>query len=50
MCALRGRDSMVSILDLSDDEIQTYLDRNERALLRIVGENDVSAMHVNHSC
>jgi glycosyltransferase involved in cell wall biosynthesis len=40
--------SMVSILDLSDDEIQTYLDRNERALLRIVRENDVSAMHVNH--
>jgi hypothetical protein len=39
---------MVSILDLSDDEIQTYLDRNERALLRIVRENDVSAMHVNH--
>jgi hypothetical protein len=39
---------MVSILDLSDDKIQTYLDRNERALLRIVRENDVSAMHVNH--
>jgi glycosyltransferase involved in cell wall biosynthesis len=40
--------SMASILDLSDDEIQTYLDRNERALLRIVRENDISVMHVNH--
>lgn len=40
--------SMVSILDLPDDEIQIYLDRNERVLLRVVCENDVSAMHVNH--
>ncbi len=40
--------SMVSILDLPDNEIQVYLDRNERALLRVVRENDVSAMHVNH--
>lgn len=39
---------MASILDLSEDQIQTYLDRNERALLRIVRENGVSAMHVNH--
>lgn len=39
---------MVSILDLPDDEIQAYLDRNERALLRIVRENGVSVMHVNH--
>jgi len=40
--------SMMSILDLSDNEIQNYLDRNERMLLRVVRENDVSAMHVNH--
>jgi glycosyltransferase involved in cell wall biosynthesis len=40
--------SMVSILDLPDNEIQIYLDRNERALLRVVRENGVSAMHVNH--
>lgn len=40
--------SMVSILDLPDNEIQIYLDRNERVLLRVVRENDVSAMHVNH--
>ena len=29
---------MVSILDLPDNEIQIYLDRNERALLRVVRE------------
>jgi hypothetical protein len=40
--------SMMSILDLPDNEIQIYLDRNERVLLRVVSENDVSAMHVNH--
>ncbi len=40
--------SMVSILDLPDSEIQIYLDRNERALLRVLRENGVSAMHVNH--
>jgi len=40
--------SMVSILDLPDEEIQIYLDRNERVLLRVVRENNVSAMHVNH--
>ena len=39
---------MVSIRDLPDNEIQIYLDRNERVLLRVVRENDVSAMHANH--
>ncbi|MEJ2375733.1 MAG: glycosyltransferase [Pseudolabrys sp.] len=43
-----GVKSMVSILDLPDSEIQIYLDLNERVLLRVVCENDVSAMHVNH--
>jgi glycosyltransferase involved in cell wall biosynthesis len=43
-----GVTSMASILDLPEDEIRTYLDRNERVLLRVVRENGVSAMHVNH--
>lgn len=40
--------SMVAIPDLSDERIEEYLNRNETALLQIVTENDISAIHVNH--
>ncbi|HEU0016427.1 MAG TPA: glycosyltransferase, partial [Longimicrobium sp.] len=40
---------VVPMVDLGDDEIADYLDRNERALLRVVNENGITAMHANHA-
>ena len=40
---------VVPMVDLSDDEVEAYVSRNERALLRIVRENGITAMHANHA-
>jgi glycosyltransferase involved in cell wall biosynthesis len=40
---------VVPMVDLSDDEVESYVSRNQRALLRIVRENGITAMHANHA-
>src|SRR5688572_28425834 len=40
---------VVPMVDLSDDEVEAYVSRNERALRRIVEENGITAMHANHA-
>jgi glycosyltransferase involved in cell wall biosynthesis len=40
---------VVPMIDLPDGEIEEYLERNVRALRRVVEENGVTAMHANHS-
>jgi glycosyltransferase involved in cell wall biosynthesis len=40
---------VVPMVDLSDPEIEAYLERNVRALSRIVRENGVTAIHANHA-
>jgi len=40
---------VVPMVDLSDDEVEAYVARNERALRRIVEENGITAMHANHA-
>jgi glycosyltransferase involved in cell wall biosynthesis len=40
---------VVPMVDLSDAEIEEYLERNVRALTRIVRENGITAMHANHA-
>jgi glycosyltransferase involved in cell wall biosynthesis len=39
----------VPMVDLPDDEIETYVDKNVRALTRIVRENGITAIHTNHA-
>lgn len=39
---------MASILDLSDAQVEEYLQRNEVALRHVVTEHDISAVQVNH--
>lgn len=39
----------VPMVDLSDAEIEEYLERNVRALTRVVRENGITAMHANHA-
>ncbi|HST58057.1 MAG TPA: glycosyltransferase family 4 protein [Longimicrobium sp.] len=41
--------NVVPMVDLSDEEIEEYLERNVRALTRIVRENGVTVMHANHA-
>ncbi|HYW11865.1 MAG TPA: glycosyltransferase family 4 protein [Longimicrobium sp.] len=41
--------NVVPMVDLSDEEIEAYLERNVRALTRIVRENGVTVMHANHA-
>ena len=41
--------NVVPMVDLSDDAIEEYLERNVRALTRIVRENGVTVMHANHA-
>ena len=41
--------SVVPMVELSDEAINLYLDRNTTALMRIVRENRISSMHVNHT-
>jgi glycosyltransferase involved in cell wall biosynthesis len=40
---------VVPMVELSDEEVESYVSRNERALLRIVRENGITAMHANHA-
>ena len=40
---------VVPMVDLSTDEVEAYLERNVRALTRIVRENGVTAIHANHA-
>jgi glycosyltransferase involved in cell wall biosynthesis len=40
---------VVPMVDLADPEIEEYLERNVRALTRIVGENEITAIHANHA-
>lgn len=40
---------VVPMVDLSDEEVEDYLHRNVRALLTIVRDNGITAMHANHS-
>ncbi|HEY0015617.1 MAG TPA: glycosyltransferase [Longimicrobium sp.] len=40
---------VVPMVDLSDEEVEAYVARNERALRRIVEENGITAMHANHA-
>ena len=40
---------VVPMVDLSDAEINDYLDRNEVVLQRIVDENGITALHANHA-
>ena len=37
------------MIELPDEAINYYLDRNTQALMRIVGEHGITSMHVNHS-
>jgi glycosyltransferase involved in cell wall biosynthesis len=39
---------VVPMVELADAEIEAYLDRNVRALLRVVAENGITAIHANH--
>ncbi len=41
--------NVVPMVDLDDAAIETYTDRNVRALTRIVRENRITAMHANHA-
>ncbi|HEX6068883.1 MAG TPA: glycosyltransferase [Longimicrobiaceae bacterium] len=40
---------VVPMVDLSDEEIEDYLHRNVRALLTVVRDNAIRAIHANHS-
>jgi glycosyltransferase involved in cell wall biosynthesis len=40
--------SMAAIIDLPDEAISDYLDRNERVLHHVVREYPITAVHVNH--
>jgi glycosyltransferase involved in cell wall biosynthesis len=40
---------VVPMVELSEAEIESYLDRNTRALLKIVQNNDITALHANHA-
>ena len=41
--------NVVPMVELSDAQIEDYLERNVAALLRIVRENEITAMHANHA-
>ena len=40
---------VIPMVELSDDEIESYVDWNARVLDRIVAENGITAIHANHS-
>jgi glycosyltransferase involved in cell wall biosynthesis len=40
---------VVPLVDLPDDEVEEYVQRNTRALLRIVQEQGITAIHANHA-
>jgi glycosyltransferase involved in cell wall biosynthesis len=41
--------NVVPMIDLPDDAIEEYIERNTRVLQRVVTEHEVVAMHVNHA-
>ena len=41
--------NVVPMVDLDDEAVEAYVDRNVRALRRIVAENGITAMHANHA-
>ncbi|HEX5726471.1 MAG TPA: glycosyltransferase [Longimicrobiaceae bacterium] len=41
--------NVVPMVDLPDEAIADYLERNVAALLRVVRENGITAMHANHA-
>lgn len=40
---------VVPMVDLAEAELEEYMDLNVRALMRVVAENAVTAIHANHS-
>ncbi|HET6230660.1 MAG TPA: glycosyltransferase [Longimicrobiaceae bacterium] len=40
---------VVPMVDLSDEEVEDYVERNTRALLRIVRDEGITAIHANHA-
>jgi glycosyltransferase involved in cell wall biosynthesis len=38
-----------AMVELSDAEVEEYLERNVRALLRVVEENGITSIHANHA-
>lgn len=40
---------VVPLVDLPDEEVEEYVQRNTRALLRIVQEHGITAIHANHA-
>ena len=40
---------VVPMIELTDDELELYIDRNVSVVRRIVHENDISAIHANHA-
>lgn len=42
-------DEVVPMVELSDAQIEDYLERNRRALRRIVKDNDIDVVHANHA-
>ena len=40
---------VVPMIELGDDELERYIDRNVSVVRRIVRENDISAIHANHA-
>ena len=38
-----------AMVELSDAQVEDYLERNVRALLRVVRENGITAIHANHA-
>ena len=44
-----GFDNVVPMVALPDDVIEDYLERNVRTVMRVVGENEIAAIHANHA-
>ena len=42
-------DHVVPMIELPEEEIELYIQRNVEVLRRVVREHDISAMHVNHT-
>jgi glycosyltransferase involved in cell wall biosynthesis len=42
-------DRVVPMIELSDDVIETYIERNVNVVRRIVAEHDITAIHANHA-
>ncbi len=42
-------DSVIPMIELPDDEIELYIERNVEVVRKIVREHDISAIHANHA-